>query len=99
MNSDNILIMGTGTDIGKTFVSAKLLSLLKNKGENIGYFKPVASGGISDAEYVYEHTYLKNLDFINPSDLTGIVLELPYSPHLAFKLEGRNFSPDDIKQS
>ena len=40
----SIFITGTDTDIGKTFVSAGLCLAFKNKGLNVGYFKPFQSG-------------------------------------------------------
>ena len=42
--SKNIFITATGTDIGKTYVSALIIKSMRESGLNCGYFKPVLSG-------------------------------------------------------
>jgi 8-amino-7-oxononanoate synthase len=39
-----IVVVGTGTDVGKTFVSCALVSALRRRGAAAGAWKPVASG-------------------------------------------------------
>ncbi len=46
MHFPAIFISGTSTDIGKTFISAALLSAAQRRGLNIQYWKPVQTGGI-----------------------------------------------------
>ena len=41
----NIFITATGTDIGKTYVSALIVKHMREAGYNCGYFKPILSGG------------------------------------------------------
>lgn len=43
--SKNVFITATGTDIGKTYVSALIIKKMREAGFNCGYFKPVLSGG------------------------------------------------------
>lgn len=43
--SKNIFITATGTDIGKTYVSALIVKGMREAGFDCGYFKPVLSGG------------------------------------------------------
>ena len=60
--SKNIFITATGTDIGKTYISALIVKKMREKGLNCGYFKPVLSGVRelaghlvdSDANYVVQ---------------------------------------------
>ena len=55
-----LFITATGTDIGKTYVSALIVKKMREEGYNCGYFKPVLSGVIekdgklieSDCNYV-----------------------------------------------
>ena len=39
--SKNIFITATGTDVGKTYVSALIVKEMRKAGYNCGYFKPV----------------------------------------------------------
>ena len=40
----NVFITATGTDIGKTYVSALIVKKMREAGLNCGYYKPVLSG-------------------------------------------------------
>ena len=63
-----IFITATGTDVGKTYVSALLVKHIKECGINCNYFKPVLSGAIEeaneliagDAKYVLEYAKINN---------------------------------------
>ena len=59
--SKSIFITGTGTDIGKTYVSALIVKKLRQKGNKSAYYKAAMSGNIrcydgsliaGDASYV-----------------------------------------------
>ena len=77
-----IFITGTDTGIGKTLVSAMLLTGLNGK-----YWKPVQSGleDITDTEWVKEKTGLDNTSFFPET----YRLKLPLSPHTSAEAEGR----------
>jgi len=45
LKTKGLFITGTDTGIGKTLVSAGITRLLLNRGNSIGVFKPIASGG------------------------------------------------------
>ena len=57
-----IFITGTGTDVGKTYISALIIKKMREAGFECGYFKPVISGVTemcgrlidSDANYVVQ---------------------------------------------
>lgn len=93
-------IIGTDTDIGKTFVSAVILKSLKNKGINATYFKPVLSGCEKrdgeiipkDCEIVCDIANLKK-DY---KKMVPYSLINPYSPHLASEIEEVNIDISKI---
>lgn len=81
--SKNIFITATGTDVGKTYVSALLLKTLREAGLNAGYYKAALSGNSpdNDAEYV------KRIAGLSETPLVSYIYETPVSPHLAARLE------------
>ncbi len=83
-----LFITGTGTDIGKTYVTALLVKTLRDNGYNTGYYKAAISGADSAAE--------SDAGFVNryaaigePEDmLLSYLYKTAVSPHLAARLEG-----------
>jgi dethiobiotin synthetase len=83
--SRGIFITGTDTGVGKTHVTAALLTELRRRGVNAAAFKPIAcgKGGRHDAEiYAAIMNHEQPLDVINP-----IYLRHPLAPSVAAKLE------------
>ena len=86
-DSKGIFITATGTDVGKTFVSALLVKKMREQNVNCGYFKPVLSGAENidgklvpgDAKYVVETAKLS----CAPVDCVSYMFEPAVSPHLA----------------
>lgn len=82
-----IFITGTGTDVGKTYVTALIVKKLNEQGIKTGYYKAAISGANSiensDAGYV------KKISKINQKEdtLLSYIYETPVSPHLASKIE------------
>lgn len=76
-----VFITGTGSDVGKTFISAGILYHLQKKHIRAGYFKPIATGGNGDILYVAQIT----------GDASSVhnyyLFEEPISPHLAARKE------------
>ncbi len=88
MKSQSIFITGTDTDVGKTYTTLVLASLLKHQGIHTGVFKPVQCGG-DDAAFLKKHLELDDdLRTINPC-----FAREPLSPHLAFE---RQKTPVDL---
>lgn len=91
-NRKGIFITATGTDIGKTYVSALMLKGLLDKGINAGYYKPALSGAYEkqgklipgDAEYVCNISGLNEF----PENLVSYIFKTAVSPHLAANMEG-----------
>ncbi|PSM53143.1 dethiobiotin synthetase [Campylobacter blaseri] len=96
-----LFITATGTDVGKTYVSALICKNLMQSGLNVGYFKPVASGNIKDENgnlRVGDVSFVKefaNLSF-EVKDMHSYAYERAYSPHLATKFEGNPPVKDKI---
>ncbi len=94
-----LFLSGTGTDIGKTYVSAAIAHMLSKKGLNIGYYKACASGAKtieeSDAGYVRLHGNINQ----KTDTLLSYLYEKPLSPHLAGRGEGRFVSLDKIVEN
>lgn len=98
--SKPVFITGTGTDIGKTYVSALIMKKLINDNMNACYFKPVLSGAekkdgqiyAGDIEYVKKVSGLKE----DTKNLGSFIYEYPASPHLSSKLENKPFNMEKV---
>lgn len=88
-----LFITGTGTDVGKTYVTGLLVKKLKELTNSVAYYKAAMSGNERDC-----NGKLLPLDAISVKTASGISQELetmcPYvyeiavSPHLASRVEG-----------
>jgi len=81
----NLFITGTDTAVGKTHVTAALLTELRRRGVRAAAFKPIAcgKGGRHDAEiYAAIMDHEQPLDAINP-----VYLRRPLAPSVAAKIE------------
>ena len=83
-----IFITGTGTDIGKTYVTALIVKKFRETGISAGYYKFAASGEEidnipADAWHVKKVADLPDEKFVSYSYKEAV------SPHLAAKLEKR----------
>lgn len=86
--SKGIFITATGTDIGKTYVTALLIRKMRRIGLNTGYYKAALSGAEciaeSDAGYVNKFA---NIDQ-DENTLVSYLYKNAVSPHLAAQIEG-----------
>ncbi len=93
-----LFVTGTGTDIGKTYVSAALARAMTKKNLKLAYYKAAVSGAesieSSDAGYVSMQAQLKQ----ETSSLLSYLYKKPLSPHLAARGENRFASLDKIKE-
>lgn len=97
-----IFIVGTDTDIGKTYVSALVAKTLQKEGFNTGYYKAALSGAEvengelvpGDAKYVIEIAGLNE----NISEAVSYVFQEAVSPHLAAEKEKVEISLEKIKK-
>ena len=95
-----LFITATGTDIGKTYVSALIVKKMRELGCNCGYYKPVLSGAIrkngelipGDCKQVIGTSGLN----CNPMNCLSYCFEEAVSPHLAAERENIEISKDKI---
>ncbi len=84
-----LYILGTGTDVGKTYITALWLKRLREAGHDVAYYKAAVSGAPSitesDAGYVKEVAGLLQAD----ETLLSYVFDEAVSPHLAARHEGK----------
>ena len=74
-----IFVTATGTDVGKTYVSALIVKKMRDLGYNCGYFKPALSGAYEkdgelipgDCEYVLKTSGIEG----NPSDFASYIFK------------------------
>lgn len=97
-----IFVVGTDTDVGKTYISGLLLKKLLESGINAIYFKASLSGATEfedklipdDARYVCEISGLKE----EYDHMVSYTFKTPVSPHLASKLEGKEVTKSKMIQ-
>ncbi|MGL5315711.1 MAG: dethiobiotin synthase [Peptostreptococcaceae bacterium] len=86
-----IFIIGTDTDVGKTFVTAGLTYKLRECGYNAIAFKPIQSGGILSEDGVIppDTKYIKDICGLDNEhyEMNVYCLKEEVSPHLAAKME------------
>ncbi|SDG72330.1 dethiobiotin synthetase [Selenomonas sp. WCT3] len=86
-----LFITGTGTDIGKTYVTALIVKKLRDAGLNGGYYKAALSGAVRDEGGELQPgdaLYVKKVAGIGEeaSNLVSYIYEEAVSPHLAAKI-------------
>ncbi|MBW9221874.1 dethiobiotin synthase [Methanothermococcus sp. SCGC AD-155-C09] len=89
-----IFITGTDTGVGKTYVSSIIGRHLKcRENINVGYLKPIESGGIEDTTTLKDTLDLEeDLNILNPINLKN-----PLSPNIAFEVEEYDITLGEIK--
>lgn len=97
--SKGLFVVGTGTDVGKTYVTGLLLKKLHEAGLPAGYYKAAVSGNErgEDGQLIPgDALKVKMLSGINQnlSSMCPYIYEKAVSPHLASRIEG---NPVDMK--
>jgi len=96
-----IFVTATGTDVGKTFVTASLIRHLRNQGHEVEAIKPVLSGfdpkaaAASDPGILLDALGLP----VTPDAIERISpwrFRAPLSPDLAASMEGRRIDVDEV---
>lgn len=100
--SKSIFVTGTGTDIGKTYVSALIMKKMVSENMNACYFKPVLSGAEKRDGKIYagDIEYVKEISGLNEDteNMGSFIYEYPASPHLSAKLENKPFNMEKVVQ-
>ena len=87
--SKGLYILGTGTDVGKTYITALWLKRLREAGHDVAYYKAAVSGAPSISES--DAGYVKQVAGLSQADetLLSYVFDEAVSPHLAARHEGK----------
>ena len=88
-----VFVTGTDTGVGKTVVSAVLVSALR-RNANVGYWKPIQTG-IEEDDDTSEVRRLAACSVGEIAD-QGIRLPRPLSPHLAARLVGQTIEMGEL---
>jgi len=84
----SLFITATGTNVGKTHTTLKLIEALASKGLSVGVFKPIETGVTStapDATILLQACQKVNKNFkdLNARDITAYTYPLPAAPFCA----------------
>ncbi|MCQ2106822.1 MAG: dethiobiotin synthase [Fibrobacter sp.] len=90
--SKGYFVTATGTDVGKTFVTALLVKKWRDSGIDAGYYKAALSGAeLRDGKWIAgDADYVKTVAGLPDSqeELVSYVYKEAVSPHLAARKEG-----------
>ncbi len=97
-----IFITGTGTDVGKTYITALLIKKLQETGGMAAYYKAAVSGNQRKGQRILpgDAMYVKKLSGISqPLDtMVPYIYEQAVSPHLAARSEGNPVELSVVRQ-
>lgn len=102
--SQNLFITGTGTEIGKTYVSGLIAKTLHEAGFDVAYYKAAMSGNERRADNTLipgDALFVKKFANLSQSleSMCPYVYEHAVSPHLASRLEGDPVRMDVVKRN
>ncbi|WP_457600731.1 dethiobiotin synthase [Hydrogenivirga sp.] len=91
-----VLITGTDTGVGKTFITYNLASALRQKGVKVGCFKPVETyvKEIPEDGRILAEATGQSVDEVVP-----VRFSLPLAPYAAEIEEGKTFSLSELKRA
>ena len=88
-----LFVTGTGTDIGKTYVTGLIVKCLRDAGLSAGYYKAALSGAEVAADGTLlpgDALHVARVAGLDPADVTvSYVYRDAVSPHLAAQIEHR----------
>lgn len=102
--SKKLFITGTGTDIGKTYVTGLIVKKLKERGQSAAYYKAAMSGNRRDADgrlIPGDALQVKTMSGIDQPLLSmcPYIYENAVSPHLASRMEGHPVQLSVVRQT
>lgn len=101
--SKNLFVTGTGTDVGKTYVSALIVKKLREQGADPAYYKAAMSGNMrgTDGTLVPGDAFtVKTVSGIEQKldSMCPFIYERAVSPHLASEIEGHPVQLNEVKR-
>lgn len=99
--SKNLFVTGTGTDVGKTYVTGLIVKKLREGGRSAAYYKAAMSGNDrrSDGSLILgDALQVKTMSGIEQplEEMCPYIYETAVSPHLAAKFEGNPVEMDRV---
>ncbi len=99
----SLFITGTGTDVGKTYVTGLIVKKLREAGKNPGYYKAAMSGNDRRADGTLipgDALQVKTVSGIEQplEEMCPYVYETAVSPHLASRIEGNPVRMEAVEQ-
>ena len=99
--SKNLFVTGTGTDVGKTYVTGLIVKKLREGGRSAAYYKAAMSGNDrrSDGSLIPgDALQVKTMSGIEQplEEMCPYIYETAVSPHLAAKFEGNPVEMDRV---
>lgn len=91
----NLFLTGTDTDVGKTYVAARLVRALRRAGHDTVGLKPICCGGREDAEALHAASD----GAVTLNDVNPVWLRAPAAPYAAAMIEGRAIDLDLIRET
>jgi dethiobiotin synthetase len=97
-----LMIVGTDTGVGKTYVTCLIARALRASGKRVGVYKPVASGCLREGDTLVSEDARElwraagqsaTLEEVCPQRFAA-----PLAPHLAARAEGREVDPDLLRR-
>ena len=94
-------VTGTDTGVGKTVVSAAIVTVLRARGASVRALKPVITGLDAPPDPVWppDHALLASLTGQSPDEVAPIRFGPAVSPRLAAELTGAPLDPDAIARA
>ncbi len=101
--SRNIFITGTGTDVGKTYVTGLIVKKLRESGADAAYYKAAMSGNERRADGSLipgDALQVKSMSGIRQplEEMCPYVYEAAVSPHLASRIEGNPVQMETVME-
>ena len=102
--SKNLFITGTGTDMGKTYITGLILKKFHENGKKAAYFKAAMSGNEKrpDGSLIPgDALHVKTVSSIGEplEEMCPYVYETAVSPHLAAQIEGNPVELETVLQA
>lgn len=99
--SKNLFITGTGTDVGKTYITGLILKKFRENGRKAAYYKAAMSGNErrDDGTLIPgDALHVKTVSGIRQplDDMCPYIYETAVSPHLAAQMEGNPVELDCV---
>jgi len=98
MENRLIFIVGTGTEVGKTYCTLKLAKkYMENK--KISVLKPIETGFLKESKNITESDSYKYVDLLGKkfSEINSYLFSKPMSPHIASEIDGIDIDLNKVR--